>query len=462
MEANQTQTMSCYATTNKTARCPLKFKVTPKGVWPIVEDKLLVGTDGTRMPSTVKPSVQLNSGKRKPEMPLDGQRYKKQKMPIDDQWQRKRVSVAVTKKLEANVLLKPSHKRGPETSLDDHSWKLECSKILKGLMDRRPSQAFSKPVDPVKTPDYFKMIKNPMDLGTIKHKLERNMYSAAKEFADDVLLTFGNAMSYHPPSSEVYRSARLLKCNFGRMWEILDAKLKPVVENNHQVMKPAADLVKAPVPEKRGNSRRTSLEKRLKSKPWIKHVKPRKTALNGFSLMSTIVDEELAIDARTRGAAPNEEKNPCSTSATTPASEDLNMIMNSFTLFIIDYSSIGFMAGVPMSPKKALRVAMLKSRFANTIFKATHPSLDEKTRIEKQLEAAEIASRERERNAARMALEMMEKAAEIDSPPNMLNDMDILFGCYPNSKSLEQIGLFLKVNYLEDVEEDDPEEGELF
>ncbi|KAG6407243.1 hypothetical protein SASPL_130229 [Salvia splendens] len=439
MEANQTQTMSMQLP-HKAARCPLKFKVTPKGVWPIDEDKLLVGTDGTRMPSTVKPSVLLNSGKRKPEMPLDGQRCKKQKMPIDDQWQRKRVSVAVTKKLEANVLLKPSPKRGPETSLDDHCCKLECSKILKGLMDRRPSQAFSKPVDPVKTPDYFKMIKNPMDLGTIKHKLERNMYSAAKEFADDVLLTFGNAMSYHPPSSEVYRSARLLKCNFGRMWEILDAKLKPVVENNHQVMKPAAGLMKAPVPEKRGNSRQTSLEKRLKSKPGIKHVKQRKTALNGFSLMSTTVDEELAIDARTRGAAPNEEKSPCSTSATTPASE-------------------GFMAGVQEFPKKASRVAMLKSRFADTIFKATHPSLDEKTRIKEQLKAAEMASRERERNAARMALEMMEKTAEIDRPPNMLEDMDILFGRYPNSKLLEQIGLFLKENYVED---DDPEEGELF
>ncbi|XP_047945707.1 transcription factor GTE12-like [Salvia hispanica] len=306
------------------------------------------------------------------------------------------------------------------------------------------------------------MIKNPMDLGTIKQKLERNMYSAAKEFADDVLLTFGNAMSHHPPSSEVYRSARLLDCNFRRMWEILDAKFKPVVENNHHVLKPAADLIKAPVPEKRGNSRRASLVKRLKSKPGSKHVKPRKTALNGFSLMSTIVDEELAIDSRTRGAAPNEEKSPCSTSATTPASEDLNMIMNSFTLFIIGCSSIGFMADVQMSPKKALRVAMLKSRFAATISKATHPSLDEKTRIEKQVKAAEIASRERERNAARMALEMMEKAAEIDSPPNMLKDMDILFGCYPNSKSLEQIGLFLKENYLEDVKEDDSEEGELF
>lgn len=53
----------------------------------------------------------------------------------------------------------------------------------------------------------------------------------------------------------------------------------------------------------------------------------------------------------------------------------------------------------------------------------------------------------------------MEKTVEIDSPPNMLKDMDILFGRYPNSKSLEQIGLFVKDNYVED---DDHEEGQFF
>ncbi|KAL1555977.1 hypothetical protein AAHA92_11653 [Salvia divinorum] len=361
---------------------------------------------GTRMPPTVKPSMPLNSGKRMPEMSLDSQSWEKQKM-------------------------------GSKV-------RLECIKILKGLMDRRLSQAFSKPVDPVKTPDYFKTIKNPMDLGTIKRKLERNMYSAAKEFADDMLLTFRNPMSYYPPSAEVYCSARLLNCNFKRMWGILDAKLKPVVEKNHQVTKPVlqknhqvtkpAGLMKAPVPEKRGNARRTSVEKRLKSKLRNMNVKSRRTSLNGVSLISTIADKEPAIDARTRGAAPDDEKNPCSTSATTPASAE------------------GLMDGVQMSPQKALRVAMLKSRFADTIFKATHPTLYEKTRNGEQPKPAEMPSRERERYAARMALEMVKKTAEIDRPPIMLQDMDTLFGRYPNSKSLEQIGLFVKENY---VEEDD-------
>ncbi|KAG6403173.1 hypothetical protein SASPL_135390 [Salvia splendens] len=142
------------------------------------------------------------------------------------------------------------------------------------------------------------------------------------------------------------------------------------------------------------------------------------------------------------------------------------------------------MAGVQMSPKKALRVAMLKSCFADTIFKDTHPTLSS---IVEQLNAAEMASRERERNDARIVHSSniwpskfifffvsfvfmltvencclyfgWKKTVKIDRPPNMLKDMDNLFGLYPNSKSLEQIRLFVKENYVED---DDPESEEIF
>ncbi|KAG6405071.1 hypothetical protein SASPL_132653 [Salvia splendens] len=207
MAGNQTQTRSCYpmqlpqkVAMNKRGRCSLKFNVTPKSVWPKVEDKLLEGTNETRMPS-------MNSGKRMPEMSLDGQRCKKQKISCEDQRKQNRVSVAVTKPAKANV---------PEMCIDDQRWKkqqmdfnvkVECSKLLKELMDRRLAWGFTKPVDLVKAPDYFKKIKNPMDLQTIKRNLERNMYSDAKEFANDMVLTFRNAMLYHSPTDEAHLNA---------------------------------------------------------------------------------------------------------------------------------------------------------------------------------------------------------------------------------------------------------------
>jgi hypothetical protein len=77
--------------------------------------------------------------------------------------------------------------------------------LLKQLMDHRFGWVFSDPVDPeqLNLPDYFEIIKNPMDLGTIKKGLEAGKYMLAQDFAVDVRLVFSNAMTYNQPGSEV-------------------------------------------------------------------------------------------------------------------------------------------------------------------------------------------------------------------------------------------------------------------
>lgn len=332
---NQVETLSCFpkqfpnmVPENKAMQCTLKFKVTTKGIWNVSEDKPLEGTDGERHRVSVggrkhsaekvlvKPSMPVNSGKRRQEMTLDSQKWKKQKMDLSEDRsregtvvQRDRVSIGGSKCPEANGLVKPSMpvnsgKWRPDISLSqrwkkqkmDCNLKLECSKILKELMNHSFGWVFSEPVDPVKLkiPDYFQIIKNPMDLGTIKHKLEGNVYSYAKDFADDVKLTFENAKSYNGPSHEVHHWADILDANFSRRWKILEAKLRPsnkneegansvhytgnngqdtrpVLENNHQVMTPVG-LTKAPIHDKLGTSTPISLEKRRKSRTEVVQV----------------------------------------------------------------------------------------------------------------------------------------------------------------------------------------------
>ncbi|KAL0442579.1 UNVERIFIED_CONTAM: Transcription factor GTE12 [Sesamum latifolium] len=151
-----------------------------------------------------------------------------------------RVAGVRNKLSEANVLVKSSvpaksNKRRPETSLDgqrrikrkiDSNLKIQCGNILKELMNHPDGWIFSEPVDPVKLniPDYFEVIAEPMDLGTIKRKLEGNMYLGAEEFAADVRLTFSNAMLYNPPDNRVHSSAKKLAGNFSRRWKLLEAK----------------------------------------------------------------------------------------------------------------------------------------------------------------------------------------------------------------------------------------------
>ncbi|KAG0458161.1 hypothetical protein HPP92_023318 [Vanilla planifolia] len=72
----------------------------------------------------------------------------------------------------------------------------KCGVLLSKLMKNKYGWVFNSPVDTVALglPDYHFVIKHPMDLGTIRHRLSENLYTNPFEFSGDVRLTFGNAM----------------------------------------------------------------------------------------------------------------------------------------------------------------------------------------------------------------------------------------------------------------------------
>jgi hypothetical protein len=126
-----------------------------------------------------------------------------------------------------------SRKRGPPEMIEcqqqkrqkmDRSVTQQCSSLLKSLMAHPAGWVFNKPVDPValKIPDYFTVISNPMDLGTVKSKLGKNFYASINEFAADIRLTFSNAMLYNPPSNNVHRMAEELNGIFETGWKALE------------------------------------------------------------------------------------------------------------------------------------------------------------------------------------------------------------------------------------------------
>jgi len=94
--------------------------------------------------------------------------------------------------------------------------KLKCLEVLKVLSDHPHEWVFNSPVDPVELglPDYFQVIKKPMDLGTIKKRLENGCYVALEAFRCDVKLTFENAMLYNPEGSVVYNMANEMSEKF--------------------------------------------------------------------------------------------------------------------------------------------------------------------------------------------------------------------------------------------------------
>ena len=75
---------------------------------------------------------------------------------------------------------------------------------------------FNSPVDPVALglPDYFDVIRHPMDLGLVKVKLHAIGYLSRSAVANDIRLVFSNAMTYNPPHHPVHVAARDLLAFF--------------------------------------------------------------------------------------------------------------------------------------------------------------------------------------------------------------------------------------------------------
>ncbi|XP_050665313.1 bromodomain-containing protein 3 isoform X2 [Leptidea sinapis] len=114
-----------------------------------------------------------------------------------------------------------------------------CNEILKELFSKKHSGyawPFYKPVDAelLGLHDYFDIIKKPMDLGTVKHKMDNRAYKTAAEFAADVRLIFTNCYKYNPPDHDVVAMARKLQDVFEmRYAKIPDEPIHVAVPHNN-------------------------------------------------------------------------------------------------------------------------------------------------------------------------------------------------------------------------------------
>lgn len=105
----------------------------------------------------------------------------------------------------------------------------QCDTLLKRVMSHQYAWVFNSPVDVVKLniPDYFTIIKHPMDLGTVKSKLASGAYSSPLEFVADVRLTFTNATAYNSPENDVHIMAVTLSKFFEVRWKTIEKKIPP-------------------------------------------------------------------------------------------------------------------------------------------------------------------------------------------------------------------------------------------
>ncbi|KAK1368863.1 Transcription factor GTE12 [Heracleum sosnowskyi] len=497
--------------------------------------------------------------------------------------------------------IRSSLKRGPSGVIDtvlnkrqkmDRSLKRYCGNILEALVKHPASCGFCEPVDPVKLgiPDYFSVISKPMDLGTVRTKLQKNMYFTVVEFKDDVKLTFSNAMLYNPSGNLFHKNAMTLDSIFNTKWKSLEVKLKRESLNREEICiaslgerkstetrhlcsreSPLTDglaprmatsfedkrkLKKGPgeaVTEKMTDNVKISYARPANDEPARKRQDSRgpgkllhKGTVNGnrstCSSVKTIASLNLvATRCRSCGSlkcecspqngyayesskklpserysgrncvASKTEHESSLTSTTCKSDPESDVAVSALdeenncsspqpsslcTTAASADASWTPAIDIQLSPKKALRAAMLKKRFAGTILKAKQKTLldhvdkvdpvnlrqekeklerqqqEEKERIENQIRAAKVASslkaqeelrlrREREREAARIAIQKMEKTVEIEDNMKVLKELEmVLFKARQGDRFgniMQQIGLFLK---NDDMDYEDEEDGQ--
>jgi len=119
-------------------------------------------------------------------------------------------------------------------------------KLVNSLLSRSDCGPFREPVDwrGLELYDYPKIIKNMMDLGTVKRKLERAVYSTARECSQDIRLVWNNCMTYNMEGSDFW----LLAKSFSRRFEDRYKKIRAEVDTG-QDLAPEVSKADASTPD---------------------------------------------------------------------------------------------------------------------------------------------------------------------------------------------------------------------
>ncbi|KAL1762446.1 Bromodomain-containing protein [Schizophyllum commune] len=101
-----------------------------------------------------------------------------------------------------------------------------CHKLLTELFKRQyydAAQPFYEPVDHVllNIPTYPKIIKSPMDMSTMRRKLEHDQYPTAHHFRDDFKLMIRNCFTFNPKGTPVNQAGMELQRIFDEKWKNL-------------------------------------------------------------------------------------------------------------------------------------------------------------------------------------------------------------------------------------------------
>ncbi|CAH1794355.1 unnamed protein product, partial [Owenia fusiformis] len=107
----------------------------------------------------------------------------------------------------------PSETKANQTILTTQHF-IELRRIVKSLQSHKMSWPFLEAVDPEEVPDYYRVIKEPMDLTTVEDRVSRKQYMKLGDYVRDVMRIFDNCRYYNTADSPFYQCAEVMESYF--------------------------------------------------------------------------------------------------------------------------------------------------------------------------------------------------------------------------------------------------------
>lgn len=141
----------------------------------------------------------------------------------------------------------------------------ECDRIAAGIsqvMSLAIAEPFAAPVDLNLYPSYAYVVEYPMDLSTIKARLENRFYRRVTAVQYDVRYVYTNACKFNQPKSDIVRSASIISdlcLEIIRNRDAVDATaLYHQLVENYKLRDEAADETAGPSTSKGGTKKNGS------------------------------------------------------------------------------------------------------------------------------------------------------------------------------------------------------------
>ncbi|XP_052763553.1 nucleosome-remodeling factor subunit NURF301-like isoform X2 [Mya arenaria] len=100
-----------------------------------------------------------------------------------------------------------------QKELTDNDYEL-LFKLLHSLQVHKMGWPFLEAVDPIEVPDYYEIVKDPMDLSQVEANLDGHQYRRLTDFIKDVTKIFNNCRLYNPPDTPFFQCAEVLETYF--------------------------------------------------------------------------------------------------------------------------------------------------------------------------------------------------------------------------------------------------------